>query len=308
MNIIKINMIIWLASYPKSGNTWLRTILIQILKEKILDQDNLLSEIKSLISYPQKKHFFELSEILDNYEIFNNYLTKSESETFRIREEIIKNWLTSQQKINISNETKIFKTHNLACKLKCQNGKDYAFTDIENTLGVIYIIRDPRNIITSLKHHYSMNSYEDALRFMSNKSLWLEDNNKVPEFLSSWDMHYESWSRFPKNFLLIKYEDLLSNTYDQIEKIVKFMRKFLDFDIKNISIDKIIHNSSFENLKKNEDERGFDESVTDRKTNKKIKFFNLGPNNDWKKLLNKKTANEIEETFAKTMKKVGYLN
>ena len=63
MNIIKINMIIWLASYPKSGNTWLRTILIQILKEKILDQDNLLSEIRSLISYPQKKHFFELSEI-----------------------------------------------------------------------------------------------------------------------------------------------------------------------------------------------------------------------------------------------------
>ena len=85
-------MIIWIASYPKSGNTWLTTILIQILKKKQINKENILSEIKSLISYPQKKHFYELSETLNDYNLFNNYIDKSQTETFKIRDEVVKNW------------------------------------------------------------------------------------------------------------------------------------------------------------------------------------------------------------------------
>jgi hypothetical protein len=301
-------MIIWIASYPKSGNTWLRTILIQLLNKKEVDHDGILSEIKNLISYPQKKHFYNLSKLLDNYKIFDDYINKPKSEISEIRNNVIKNWINSQQRINIINKIKFFKTHNFACKLKLLNGENYAFTDLENTLGVIYIVRDPRNVVTSIKHHYSMNNYEEAINFMKNKSVWLQDNNKVPEMLSSWDNHYQSWSRFPKNFLLIRYEDLINNPYDEIKKIILYLKKFFTIEPGDDKIKKIIFNSSFKNLKKDEEKNGFEESVKDKMTGVKKKFFYLGPKNNWENILEDEIANEIEKNFEVSMKKLGYLN
>ena len=290
-------MIIWLASYPKSGNTWLRTILNQLLFSKDRKENKVFENLDVITSYPQKKHFKNISE----------KLTLSE---FKDQEEVIKNWITSQDIINLDNKIKFFKTHNFACKRYNEDDKkSYSFTDLNNTLGVMYIVRDPRNIITSLKYHFSLKDYDAAFKMMDNTHMWLgdDDEDAVPQALTSWDKHFDSWSRFPKNFLLIRYEDLLSDTKNEIKKITKYLSKFFDIKENDEIINTIIKNTSFSNLKKQEDDQGFVESILDENTNEKKKFFHLGPENKWENLLNEEIINKIEKRFGSTMKKLGYL-
>jgi hypothetical protein len=290
-------MIIWLASYPKSGNTWLRTILNQLLFSKDRKENKVFENLDIITSYPQKKHFKNISE----------KLTLSE---FKDQEEVIKNWITSQDIINLDNKIKFFKTHNFACKRYNEDDKkSYSFTDLNNTLGVMYIVRDPRNIITSLKYHFSLKDYDAAFKMMDNTHMWLgdDDEDAVPQALTSWDKHFDSWSRFPKNFLLIRYEDLLSDTKNEIKKITKYLSKFFDIKENDEIINTIIKNTSFSNLKKQEDDQGFVESILDENTNERKKFFHLGPENKWENLLNEEIINKIEKRFDSTMKKLGYL-
>ena len=72
-------------------------------------------------------------------------------------------------------------------------------------------------------------------------------------------------------------------------------------------LDNVIKSTQFKNMQKLEKEIGFDESVMDKKTNKKIPFFNLGPSNDWKNKLDPILANKIEKAFSKEMEELGYL-
>ena len=246
-------MIIWLASYPKSGNTWLRTILNQLLFSKDRKENKVFENLDVITSYPQKKHFKNISE----------KLTLSE---FKDQEEVIKSWITSQDIINLDNKIKFFKTHNFACKRYNEDDKkSYSFTDLNNTLGVMYIVRDPRNIITSLKYHFSLKDYDAAFKMMDSTHTWLgdDDEDAVPQALASWDKHFDSWNRFPKNFLLIRYEDLLNNTKNEIKKITKYLNKFFDIKENDEIINTIIKNTSFSNLKKQENDQGFVESILD---------------------------------------------
>ena len=138
-------MILWLASYPKSGNTWVRTILAQIIYNNF-DSEKVIETSKKIRLYPSKKDFLELDEDF-------KLLIYPPDKKKIILDKTITNWNISQSKININKEINIFKTHNMLCKLTSKN-KEYAFTSIENTIGVRNSVRDPRNVITSINKHY----------------------------------------------------------------------------------------------------------------------------------------------------------
>ena len=74
---------------------------------------------------------------------------------------IAQNWETTQNIINLERKIKFFKTHHILC-----NVNNFPFTSYKNSLGVIYVVRDPRNVITSLMHHYSLENYDKALEFL----------------------------------------------------------------------------------------------------------------------------------------------
>jgi hypothetical protein len=65
--------------------------------------------------------------------------------------------------------------------------------------------------------------------------------------------------------------------------------------------------TDFNYLQKLEKEKGFSESMINETTGKKINFFNLGPKNDWKELLNEEIKKKIEINFEKEMIELGYL-
>ena len=191
---------------------------------------------------------------------------------------------------------------------------NYCFTDINNTLGSIYIVRDPRNVITSLKNHFSFENYEQAKQFIFNEKQAIKPTKyiKNEDFLletiiGSWQTHYKSWKNIKKNFLLIKYENLINNTKAEFLKLSNFLETILKIKFKEEQIDRAITESSFENMAAMEKLKGFSESTNNKKTGKKNIFFNLGPKNDWKKILNKEVAAEISLKFKSEMEELGYL-
>ena len=286
-------MIIWLASYPKSGNTWLRFYIISLLMGK---QTNLnLNHLRAIMNYPHSTQFEDLvSDLFD----FN---------------EIAKNWITSQNKINSNKNLRFFKTHNMLGKFKGN-----LFTNSENTLGSIYIVRDPRNVVTSVKNHYSLSNYEEATKFIFNENqvLSLSDRQKdlylkskkfpLTQFVGSWKTHYLSWKNMKKNYLLVRYEDLVESPKNEFTKIADFVGNLLKLKFTEDQIDNAISLSSFDKLEKMEKDNGFTESTIDKDGNRN-KFFFLGPKNDWKKILNNKTTSLIEKEFESEMKELKYL-
>ena len=279
-------MIIWLASYPKSGNTWIRAMLSALLYAENGCFD--IRHLQKIPQYPTRKDFKDLVNDRKNIK------------------EIMKHWITTQNILNLDNKIKFFKTHNALCKIE-----NYPFTNNENTLATIYIVRDPRNVITSITNHYNY-SYEEAKDFMFNSSQGIiskdKDDNSIATLLGSWSDHYNTWTKNNKNLLIIKYENLILNTKNEIKKIINFTKKYKKINTNESKINNCIITSSFENLKKIEDKGLFEENMKNKKTGKKINFFYLGKANKWENLLDIKIKLEIEQKFSKEMKELGYID
>ena len=292
-------MILWLASYPKSGNTWVRTIIGQIISQN-LDRKKVFETAKQIRLYPSKIDFLDL----DNDFKYKEFPKDKKKVIF---DKTVINWDVSQSRINLNNKINIFKTHNMLCKLEVGK-KSYSFTNLENTLGVIHIVRDPRNVISSLKNHFSFENETKILEFImnENQTIGIEEND-IPQLLSSWKNHYNSWKRFPKNNLLVKYEDLILHPEQEIKKIIKFLNQFFTISLSSNQINEIILNTSFENLQDLEKKGLFDENALNNKTGELKKFFNMGMKNNWKKLLSENISNKIEQQFNNEMKELGYL-
>jgi hypothetical protein len=135
-----------------------------------------------------------------------------------------KYWIDAQKKINFDNKLRLFKTHNALGSVN-----NYNFTDRDNTCGCIYIVRDPRNVITSVKNYFEQN-YDEALEFLLDERAILSEKieNKYVNFnfLGSWQNHYKSWldnKLFPT--LLVKYEDLEDRALLILEEVQSFINK-----------------------------------------------------------------------------------
>ena len=285
MDIIKILMIIWIASYPKSGNTWLRSIITSLLytTDGIFD----FKLIKKIKQFPTRNQFQEFTK---NFNDIN---------------EISKFWLLAQDKINLTEEIKFFKTHNLNCAINKNS-----FTNKSHTLGTIYVVRDPRNLVNSIKNHYNKGNDEEAKNFLISKKILSrvpKDNEAdIATLLGSWSDHYNFWTKRNSNLLLIKYEDLILDTKKELERIIIYLKKFMTVEINPEKIKNILNTTSFDHLKDLENKGLFNENVYDSKKNK-IRFFNKGPSNDWTKVLDKKIQDDIEKIFYKEMKELGYI-
>ena len=278
-------MIIWISSYPKSGNTYLRSFLASY--------------------YFSNDGKFNFDLLLNIHQFPNIKFSKIKISS---KEEASKNWIYNQNIFFDRKKLHFLKTHN---SLLDYNGNQ--FTTNNETIGAIYVVRDPRNVITSITNHYSL-EYNQALKYMLNEeSSLLEKSYDYDHsnftYLNSWSNHYKSWKNNSKfETMFIKYEDLENNRYEIFNKIILFINK-LSKNEKKIDEKKLINSirtTNFVNLKNKELNEGFEESKSSNKTGKKITFFNLGFNNRWEKILSKDIKDKMNLYFKNDIKELGY--
>ena len=157
-------------------------------------------------------------------------------------------------------------------------------------------------------------SVEDSLNFMTNEKKFTYDYFKKNDysdfqFISSWEKNYKSWKNnkiIPIKF--IKYEDLINQTYFIFKDIIKFVNEVIKnqnkFDKQKAQ--NSINSTSFEKLKKYEETKGFEESVISKMNKKKIPFFHLGPQNNWKNNFDQNFQNKLNQTFEENLMELGY--
>ena len=283
-------MIFWISSYPKSGNTWLRILLSSyyFTKDGFYDE----SVLKNIDQFPQKKFFDEF-----NYDP-------------RVVTDTIKFWIKAQEKINQDKKLRFFKTHNAFGTLN-----NFDFTNKDNSIGCVYVVRDPRNVITSLKNFYEMND-DQAFKWITNKNQYIYDVNKFEkdgysdfQFISSWDTNFESWKVQKKiPIKIIRYEDLLNQTFKVVSEVITFINQTTDNNekINKNKIKNVINSSSFSKLQDKEKNEGFSEAPKSKGGDKKIPFFNLGPKNNWKIILNDDLKDKLNNIFKKKLEGLSY--
>ena len=195
-------MIIWLTSYLKSGDELVRTLL----SSYIFSQDGaynpeLLNNIKQ---FPDNELFKQLGVDTNN------------------QEEMCKNYISSQKLYFDEKSIRFLKTH--SCFV---NRKDFQFTDKHNTLGVIYIVRDPRSILFSLTNDLKNTTEQSSEIILTHQHLGKDNPYYCSTYLGSWKYHYNSWKIFNKfnRYCLIRYEDLIQDTEKVFLEILKFISR-----------------------------------------------------------------------------------
>ena len=277
-------MILWIASYPKSGNTYIRSFIAAY--------------------YFSKKGKFEFDQLLNILQFPSIKFSKKDYFNFK---DAASNWIYNQNYFFGKENFRILKTHNTL-----NNFQNEKFTTKNETLGAIYVVRDPRNIITSMSNHYSFSlneAYEklmDKEASLSEKSVNGDCSNFT--FLGSWSEHYKSW-RDTNEFkvLFVKYEDLKNKKNEIFKEIINFIESLKK---SNEKIDEgkfinALNSTNFVNLKNKELNEKFDESVFSA-DGKKITFFNLGFKNKWQNLLSGDMIKKLNNSLKNELSDLNY--
>tara|TARA_Y100001970_G_C13996882_1_gene731223 strand:- start:152 stop:907 length:756 start_codon:yes stop_codon:yes gene_type:complete len=216
-------------------------------------------------------------------------------------EEVAKSWIYVQENINLNKKINFLKTHNAFGGLV-----NSPFTNKDNTLGAIYLVRDPRDVLVSYSRHLELSINETIeLVLEEDHKGWLNEYKKdvIGEIRGSWAQNYNSWKNFNlTERIIIKYEDLISDPFNTFSNVIEYLNKLTGIDINEKKIKKCIEITDFNKLKNLERKSGFKENY-----NKKEPFFNKGKSNQWRNILDKKIISKIEEKFNREMQELKYI-
>jgi len=272
--------IIWISSYPKSGNTWMRYLIANYFFNNKMEFDPHIIRYIDGINYSE-----EISK-------------KNKNNKLDVRN-ISKFWIPAQENFKVQDgQVAFIKNHNANLTI---DGKD--FTNEKYSVAVIYIVRDPRDMIVSGYHYFGSN-YDKLIYDICNQEFFtIHNNSGNVQVLSTWDEHFKSWINKMPNLpkILIKYEDLIHNTENVFRNTILFLSKILKFQMNEKKIEFSIQNSNFKKLSKMENEIGFAENISGNK------FFRKGEVGQYIHALTKKQISTINKRFEKEMKFLKYL-
>lgn len=230
-----------IVSYPKSGNTWVRFLIANLLNEG------------------QEITFTNIDRKLPD--IYN---------TFRL-----------------SSKSLILKSH------------EYYDPRYRR---VIYIIRDPRDIVLSYYHYFiKIKVFHETYPLSKFVDQFL--NGDLDNF-GNWKENVGSWfgARMGDgDFLLLRYEDILISPTEKLSEIAIF----LDIKVSRDQIDNAVARSSFERMQFIENNTGHKwGSLKNNRLDRK--FVRLGTAEQWRLGLSVEDSKKIHDRWGELMFKFGY--
>lgn len=274
--------IFWLASYPKSGNTWVRTFVANLRSE----QDCAIS-INAIDLGAIASSRIWLDDVLG---FDTSDLTPDE--VLRLRSRVY-DWAARDEEIHYC------KIHD-AWRDDDRSGPLAGTTGV---LGALYIVRNPLDIAASLASHGGT-SIDTAIARMGSASNTLSASKvgidvQVMQPLGTWSQHVTGWTGAPRlNRLVVRYEDLLANPRDGFARIARFLRLPCDPE----RIERALQFSRFEELRQQEQEAGFRERGQPGQV-----FFRQGRSGTWREYLDRKQAARVVADHREVMGRFGYL-
>ncbi|MEA5125691.1 sulfotransferase domain-containing protein [Xanthomonas floridensis] len=268
--------IVWLASYPKSGNTWVRCL------------------IASLRNGGAAMHLDALAPALPNA--------------------ASRAWLERHLAVDISDLTPaelhlLRGTAYRRCALqalsvlKVHDSYDPTLFPAAATLGIVYIVRDPRDVAPSWADHAGID-LDAAIRQLGESATTLSDTlsryrPQARQRFGSWSEHVASWLHAPGRRLLVRYEDLLANPLQETARLARF----LGLSTEPAHIAHAVAACRFEVLRDSEERHGFAE-----RQHGQARFFRQGRAGAWRTTLSAPQAARVLAHHGPTMAWLGYPN
>lgn len=275
--------IVWLASYPKSGNTWVRAFLTTLTKGKTEGfLDNLIAPMASNRLFIEDYLYLESSEY-------------TPAELLDLRPPSYRAFAEELEEVPF-----FIKAHDAYVQT---NRNEFLFpADI--SLGAVYIVRNPLDVAVSFAHHNGA-SIDATITSLANASYALgrAEGTIRPQLeqpMSTWNGHVTSWidqAEIPVE--IVRYEDLKNDTFGSFKRIIQFCNLGSTDD----EIHAAIELSSFQNLQSQEQLEGFRE-----KPFKSKNFFRKGIVGSWQEELSEQQIKKLVSDHHEMMTKFGYID
>ncbi len=268
------NMITWIASYPRSGNTWVRALITAYANQGEVSINNIM-------------------QTGDKHPAYYGDILKTPMQEWNMPHQAMLKPAAMLRMLEDAGNNLLLKTHD--CNLD--------IAGVEQippmlTRAAIYVVRDPRDVALSFMNHYAMPSMSAAVDQMLNDETltrFPDSGLYVPQM--SWQKHAASWTRkLPYEVLILRYEDLLDKPFEEFSKVIRLLK--MDFDAKLIK--KSIEACSFDKFQNAEKTTGFQEGQGQT-------FFHKGQANRWEQELEPALQQRIVKTCRREMKVFGYL-
>jgi hypothetical protein len=272
--------LVWLASYPKSGSTWLRAFLHNYIRDTDSPYD-----INSLM---------DLSIGESGASLYRPYDPRPASQ-YSVADVQRMRPLVHRDLTRLHPDLVFVKTHNASLLV---HGVPLVTPDV--TAGAIYIVRDPRDVAISFSQH-AARSIDEMIAFMANPdAAGGATDHTVYELFGSWSIHVHFWTRNPSpRLLVIRYEDMLEQPGTTFGDVIRFLGQ----EPPSGRLARAIAHSSFAVLSQQERVRGFSE----RPEAAAAPFFRAGRAGQWREVLNEAQIARLAADHAIQMQRFGYL-
>jgi hypothetical protein len=271
--------ILWLASYPKSGNTWLRAFLA-----------NLLANQTKALSFDEWLRYGDDEALPDRFsEVAGCESTSMDIEHLSAVRPQVHALIAARAK-----GTTFVKTHNL-------NGSfaGHPLHNLDVTAGAIYVMRNPLDVAVSMAAHFAL-SLDEAIERLGNDGLaTANDSLYVSQILGTWSHHVSSWTDIAgPQVLVVRYEDML----DKPMKVFAKVARMVGLDRDRERIERAVRFAGFGQLQGMERRSGFREAAR-----ADAPFFRAGRANQWREQLSRDQVQRVIADHRPLMQRFRYL-
>jgi hypothetical protein len=275
-----MGQLVWIASYPKSGNTWMRAFLHNYIRQPDAPHDiNRLTDLAAADVNAERYHRYD-PRPASQYTV---------ADVQRMRR------LVHRDLTLLDSNLVFVKTHNARLLVE---GAPLITPEV--TAGAIYIVRDPRDVAVSYSRHLGR-SIDDTIAFMADpEAATGGTDSKVYERLASWSVHVQSWTSNPDPRVRVaRYESMVNDPAATFGPLISWLGQDPPAD----RLNRAIRFSAFDGLRAQEQAKGFKERVAESTG----PFFGTGQPGHWRTVLGPAQQARIERDHGTTMRRFGYL-